>query len=224
MGTQTMKTWYPHEQYFSQAWYKNTFLVRRPTQIGKANTNERDWNNIHDTGCNFTCIAMLVGIDPARLASALSQQSFFYADYAAPATMLTGATGGLVWDANAPNEHIRSVRLSQLWHPRMKRRVTAVVRYKGYAKAKRHATALNVVKRARQRSQHVICGPFEHAHLVAGEIGDDYFVWDPDDTSVSVEDSLAGRFRLKQLFAENANEAIEFCFYSVEFLIEEPTP
>ena len=214
-----MKTFF-YRDYYAQTWYRNTFLVRRPTQIGRADAGDREWNNLHDSGCAFTCIAMIVGVDPARLASALSKQSFFYADADLPATMLTGVKGGLVWDANAPHAGMRKVTLPHFWHPHFNQRVNAVIRYKGCKSTRWHSTALRIVKKARQHGLHIVFGPYDHAHLIAGRCDRDFLVWDPDDEALSVEDNLAGNYRLKDIFEENPNEPIEFCFYALDTVLE----
>ena len=189
-----MKTFF-YRDYYAQTWYRNTFLVRRPTQIGRAIGGDREWNNLHDSGCGFTCIAMIVGVDPARLASALSTQSFFYADADFPARMLNGAVRGFVWDGNAPNARIRKLTLAHFWHPHFKQRVTVEVRYMGCKSARWHSTAMRIVKKARRQGLHIVFGPYHHAQLIAGKVERDYLVWDPNDKSRSVEDNLAGDCR-----------------------------
>ena len=62
-----MEKWY--DQYWAQNWYKNTYLVNKAEQITQAVNPPCEWNNIHDSGCNFTCLAMIVGVDPAYLTS-----------------------------------------------------------------------------------------------------------------------------------------------------------
>ena len=214
-----MKTFF-YRDYYAQTWYRNTFLVRRPTQIGRSD-KEMEWNNVYDSGCSFTCIAMILGVDPARLASALSNHSFFFADADYPATMLTGAKGGLVWDCNAPNGRVHIAKLTRFWHPHFNRRVTAAVRYLGCKATDKHAVALRMIRNARRWGLHVICGPTAHAHLIAGNDGRDFIIWDPDNTALSVEQNLAGDYRLKDIFTANPNEPIEFCFYALDIVFEE---
>jgi len=73
-----MINWY--KQYECQCWYKNTFLVNNFSQISKVNSNDREWNNIEDYGCNFVCLSMIVGINPAYLSSKLKDLKFFRVD------------------------------------------------------------------------------------------------------------------------------------------------
>jgi hypothetical protein len=64
---------------------------------------------------------------------------------------------------------------------------------------------------------HIICGPEAHSYLVAGTVGDDFVIWDPDDTQVSVEQNLAGGLTLRDLFRQFTGEPIEFWRYRCEF-------
>ncbi len=208
-----MESWYV--EYFAQTWYANTFLVRRPEQIGRAIDGDRDWNSIYDSGCNFVCLAIIAGIDPARMASALASTPFFCADSSLPAVTLTGKRGGLVWDGNRPHEADPGIRLPGLWHPHLNRREHVTIRLVRIDAARDHETGKAIVARAVECNLHVICGPEEHSHLVAGRIGTDYFLWDPDDTVVSVEANMRGRCRLKSLFTNG--QEVEFWQYEATF-------
>lgn len=210
-----MKAWYP--EYWAQTWYRNTFLVRRPHQIAQAVGHEREWNNLYDSGCNFTCLAMIVGVDPARLASALSLHDFFYADARFPARDLTGRSVGLVWDQNAPHNSRGSFALPHIWHPRLKRRTSVRVRFVGATATRCYKDGRALVAQARGKGRHVICGPEEHAYLVAGTSGNGFYLWDPDESEMRVEQMLEGRLTLQGLFREFADKDIEFWQYSCEF-------
>lgn len=203
-------------EYFSQAWYVNTFLVRKPEQIGQSIRGERDWNNIHDSGCNFVCLAMMVGVDPARMASILAAKRYFFADTSLPAVTVGGKYGGLVWDMNGPSEESQSVVLENIWHSHLRRRETITITLDSITETDEHKIGKEIIARARRLGLHVICGPEEHSHLVAGRISDDYYVWDPDDTVVSVEDNLRGKIRLKKLFDDNLPGTLEFWLYRVD--------
>lgn len=197
-------SWYP--EYWAQTWYRNTFLVQRPEQIAKAEGRHGDWNNIYDSGCNFTCLAMIVGIDPARLPSLLGSQTYFLEDQDLPAKHLVDKIGGLVWDKNAPNQEIRSVLIEDIWHPKLKRRTSITISFIGRILARTHREGVQIVAAMRRRGHHIICGHEEHAHLVAGTAGSSLFVWDPDDTEVSVESNVEGAFTLRRLFnSHNGN-------------------
>jgi hypothetical protein len=204
--------WY--SRYFSQTWYANTFLVRRPNQIARAIVSDCEWNNIFDSGCNFTCLAMILDVDPARLASELRNEKYFFADRSLPAKRLDGSHRGLVWDRNAPHSGLRTVCLNDFWHPTFKRRVSLTIRYVDKTSTSNYEEGCAQVAAIRAREHHVICGPQEHSYLVAGETNKGYFVWDPDGSERTVEDNLAGVLTLRGVFDEYPNEEIEFWEYS----------
>ena len=66
-----MHLFYP--RYHAQSFYRNTFLVDKPQQIARAEKSDREWNNLAESGCHFTCLAMIAGVDPALLADLLGQ-------------------------------------------------------------------------------------------------------------------------------------------------------
>lgn len=208
-----MDSWYP--SYFSQTWYVNTFLVRRANQIAQAVAGDREWNNICDSGCNFTCLAMILGVDPARLASELRNQNYFYADAGLPAKRLDGTRGGLVWDQNAPHKGLRSVSINNFWHSSLMRRVSLTLSFLDVSSTDDYEKGCDLVSAIRARGNHVVCGSQEHSQLVAGETtGGGYFLWDPDGSEMTVEENLAGDFTLQKLFSDNPGTQIEFWEYS----------
>lgn len=209
-----MERWYA--TYWAQSWYRNTYLVRHPRQIGRESSGARDWNNVYDAGCNFTCIAMMLGIDPARLASELASESFFRADREAPARRIDGTRGPLVWDRNAPHERLPTVTLASLWLSPLRRRVTVKLTFVAEELASDHTDGKRIVGAAHRRGEHVIAGAQEHSLLVAGRSARDFYLWDPDDTSVPVECSLAGKLTLGDLFGYYAaREPIAFWRYRI---------
>jgi hypothetical protein len=210
-----MKRWY--SEYWAQTWYRNTFLVKRLGQIAKAIGHDHEWNNLKDSGCNFTCLAMIVGIDPARLASVLSSQPFFFADRLLPAKDLTGKTGGLVWDQNAPHGGRKQIVIKNIWHSRLDRRTSITVTFKGISKAQTYNEGKKLVDAMHARGRHIICGPKEHSHLVAGTIGGEFYVWDPDESERPVEENLSGRVTLRQLFDDYPGQPIEFWEYQLGY-------
>lgn len=217
-----LECWY--RQYWAQSWYRNTYLVNRPDQIARQINDERDWNNVYDSGCNFVCLAMILGIDPARLAAELAAQRFFAADRSTRARDISGKIVPLVWDQNAPQRG-QAIRLKHLWLPSIARRVTLTLRFVGEELTFDHKEGSRIVARARRRGEHVVAGSREHSHLVAGRTREgDFYLWDPDDTSVAVEDSLAGRLTLASLFRYYAHEPIEFWRYAVNRRIERARP
>jgi hypothetical protein len=208
---QHITRWY--ETYWAQTWYRNTYLVRRARQIAQSIEEDRDWNNIHDAGCNFVCLAMIVGLDPARLASELSTQRYFFADATLRARHVSGKLGGLVWDQNAPHETKRHFKLTEVWHPRFARRVTISLSFVESRCTTHYLTAREIIDAMRRNHLHLVCGTNEHSHLVAGSIGDDYFLWDPDDTAMSIERMLVAKFTLRRFFDANIGETVEFWGY-----------
>jgi len=206
-----MTQWY--STYFSQTWYANTFLVRRPDQIGRAIAHDREWNHICDSGCNFTCLAMILDVDPARLASELRSEKYFYADASLPARHLDGTVGGLVWDRNAPNRDKKEFSLKNFWHPALKRRVSMTLRYIGMTATSDYDEGCAQVAAIHKRGNHVVCGTDEHSHLVAGKSRKGYYLWDPDGSETTVEQNLTGALTLLKLFEDNSNQKIEFWEY-----------
>lgn len=218
-----VEQWY--RDYWAQTWYANTYLVSHPRQIARETGGERDWNNVYDSGCNFACLAMMIGIDPARLSSELGHQKFFRGDRESIARDLSGRFVPLVWDQNEPLMRFRTIRLRRQWIPRIRRRVTFTLRHVGQVHTLDLAEGIRIVRAARRRGQHVIAGAWDHSHLVAGIADDEFYLWDPDDTSVAVEDSLAGRLRLRDLFDfYGGREPIEFWCYAVERIVHRDRP
>ena len=78
-----MHLFYP--RYHAQSFYRNTFLVDKPQQIARAEKSDREWNNLAESGCHFTCLAMIAGVDPALLADAAIQTGYYAPDEDLPA-------------------------------------------------------------------------------------------------------------------------------------------
>jgi hypothetical protein len=211
-----MEQWYG--EYFAQTWYKSTYLVRLPSQIGRVIDGDREWNNIYDSGCNFTCLAMIIGVDPARLASVLSSKRYFFSDATLRTKCLTGKYGGLVWDQNAPNGRLKTITISDFWHSKLDRRVKISLSFDSKEITMKLSEGVAIIKAARKDGFHVIVGPREHSHLVAGVIGDEYYIWDPDDTERPLEDFLQGKIRLGDVFDHYKGEPIEFWKYRLELV------
>lgn len=209
-----MRRWY--RWYWAQTWYRNTYLVNRPEDIGRTTGNHPEWNNIHDSGCHFTCLAMIVGIDPARLASELRDRTYFLPDESLPAKLLNPATSseGLVWDQNAPHKNLRSISIENLWNHQFGRRVSITLSYVGRSSTDNYESANARVSDVRSRGNHLICGPADHSYLVAGNLDGEYFLWDPDGSATSVEQNLQGRMTLQKLFRTCRDKKIELWEYS----------
>src|SRR5579862_1107644 len=220
IGTDGVECWYA--QYWAQSWYRNTYLVNDPRQIARQRRDERDWNNLYDSGCNFVCVSTILQIEPARLASLLGERHFFKADRCIRARNIRGEAVSLVWDQNQPNTRRRQVRLRHVWDTVRQRYVTLALRFVAEDFTFDHDDGKRIVAMARRRGEHVICGARDHSHLVAGRTDGDFYLWDPDDTEIPVEDSLGGRLRLSHLFARYIDEPIEFWRYSVTRIVEAP--
>lgn len=209
-----MDQWYMH--YFSQTWYANTFLVKRPSQIAHINSGiQGGWNNIYDSGCHFTCLAMMLNIDPGRLASELRNKKYFYADENFPSERLNGVKGGLVWDRNAPHAGLESVLINNFWHITLERRISLELRYIGTTSTIDYEQGCEEINAIRSRGNHVICGPEEHSFLAAGETCEGYYVWDPDGSETTVEQNLEGAMTLRNVFNAYPGHKIEFWEYCV---------
>jgi hypothetical protein len=226
-GTNKIETWYP--QFYAQTWYQNTFLVHLPSQIGQALGGDQEWNNLYDSGCNFTCLAMMVGVDPAYLASVISrlEKPFFDVDPGTPALCLTGQYSGLVWDNNGPGKG-KPLDLPKVWirGPEGQRACSVTIQLVSKKFTKDADKGRQFVKEARKKGYHIVCGPDDHSHLVAGTVAStvagttergDYFVWDPngDDEDWDIKDSLTGKVTFARLFEYYKERMIEFLIYKV---------
>ena len=209
-----MEQWY--REYFAQTWYKNTFLVRKPSQIGRVVDGDQEWNNIYDSGCHFTCLAMIIGVDPARLASKLSSESYFFSDATLRTKYLTGKYGGLVWDQNAPNGRLKTIEVDNFWHSKLDRRVKLSLNFVSRDITMKLSDGEGIIEAARKDGFHLIVGPREHSHLVAGMIDGEYYIWDPDDSGRSVEHFLRGDLKLRYVFDNSKGKAIEFWKYRLK--------
>ena len=97
-----MHLFYP--RYHAQSFYRNTFLVNRPQEIARAEKSDREWNNLAESGCHFTCLAMIAGVDPATLADAAIKKGYYQPDKDLPARALDGKHGPLVWDPDVERD------------------------------------------------------------------------------------------------------------------------
>jgi hypothetical protein len=210
--------WY--QQYFSQCWYRNTFLVNSPEEIGHTISKDKEWNSIIDSGCNFTCLAMMIGIDPAHLATRLGEIKFFKEDPRSPATCFNGKRSGLVWDRNRPDKKKERI-IESLWNP-THGHFSVDLSLSEVKQTSSYKNGAKYVADFRDRNLHVVCGPTDHSHLVAGYTGVDFFVWDPDldwaervglEPHQLLDKNLSGALTLKWLFHYYEGRRIEFWAY-----------
>lgn len=156
---------------------------------------------------------MILDVDPARLASELRHEKYFFADGSIPAQRLDGTEGGLVWDQNAPNSVRSAFTLKDFWHPTVKRPVSLTLQFIGITTATEYDDGCKQVAAIRRRRNHAICGTDEHSHLVAGESSEGYYLWDPDGSETTVEQNLTAALTLRKLFEGYPNERIQFWEY-----------
>ncbi len=185
--------WYPSGNYKSQAWYRNTFLVQRFSQIARVVSGSASpgWNNLSDSGCHFTCLAMIIGCDPAQLASAVSaiRPDYFRPDKTQTAARLNdGKLIPFVWDMNKPNITNRPVTVPQLWIARQGFvDVTMVLR--DVFKVVQYSEVMETFASLRKRRLHIICGEETHSLLVSGGRKGSYVVWEPDSSILTCEET-----------------------------------
>ena len=157
-----------YPRYFAQSFYRNTFLVNRPQEIARAEKSDREWNNLAESGCHFTCMSMIAGVDPASLADAAIKKGYFAPDKALPARALDGQRGPLVWDQNVPARKGQSFTFAKVWHPDKGQVVDIEFtcrRWKDHVPLKE---ATRLTHAAIIEGHHVVSGSFEHSVLIAG--------------------------------------------------------
>lgn len=173
-----MHLFYP--RYHAQSFYRNTFLVDKPQQIARAEKSDREWNNLAESGCHFTCLAMIAGVDPALLADAAIQTGYYAPDKDLPARALDGKRGPLVWDQNVPSKKGKSWVFRQVWHPDRRALVDIEFSCQRWDDHLPLKTATRLAHAAVLEGRHVVSGSFEHSVLIAGLSADGPLVWDPD--------------------------------------------
>ncbi len=184
-----------YRRYFAQSFYRNTFLVDRPQQIARAEKSDREWNNVAESGCHFTCLAMIAGVDPATLADAAIRKGYYAPDKELPARALDGSRGPLVWDQNVPAKRGHAFTFAKVWHPDRRALVDIEFicrRWKDHLPLKE---AIRLAHAAIVEGRHVVSGSFEHSVLIAGLSADGPLVWDPD----AERGSGAARRRLRAM-------------------------
>jgi hypothetical protein len=197
-----MKKWY--KRYESQCWYRNTFLVNRFRDIAKT-IKGGEWNNIKDSGCHFVCLSMIIGINPAYMASELVNKQFFKSDRSLEAKKLSGCEGKLVYDQEAPSKPSHKVLLRSIWHPD-EGKVDIKISFIAKEKASNRTDAAEIIKEASDNNQHIICGYDDHSRLVAGIKNRNYFLWDPDLTATELQRNINGEYTIKWFFHEYAKD------------------
>lgn len=219
-----MEKWYKYE---SQCWYRNTFLVNRPSEISFATTQDNTgWNNIYDAGCHFVCLAMIIGINPAYLASTLGEnKNHFKEDDGIDSLFLNGTEGLLIWDQNKPDKKNQELILKSMQHPEYGfTDINIKLIDKKYTNDEKLAS--DIIRSARSKSRHVICGYDDHSRLVAGINSNKFFLWDPDTSTFpknkGLKKHLNGDYDLEKFYLEyersiEKEEVAEYLIYSVKY-------
>lgn len=196
-----MKSWYA--LYQSQCWYRNTFLVNNHTDVVEK-------NNIYNSGCHFTCTAMMLNTNAAMLASELSKQYYFSQD-----------STGLVWDNNRPNKIGESIYIPFLV---TQHGIIEDIKLTLVSQVEKTdvSTSEQFIKEQHAQGLHIICGNAYHSLLVAGEKNGSYFIWDPDtswrnDEIDLIKKNLSGEHTIEWLYKNyNCNRKVNFWVYSID--------
>jgi len=219
---------YWYARYESQCWYKNTFLVDEFDQISKVK-KEDDWNNIEGSGCHFVCLAMILEVNPAYLASKLKDKGYFSEDAGINAINLKGEECKLVWDRNKPFEEGKKGELKiDDVYIQGEGMVSFTIRLKVIEKPASREHAIKIIKKHKNNGDHIIFGYSDHSRLIAGKGDDDFLVWDPDTSpsATSEENNIKGKLTLNWFYSEYSNNRIfkdetpEYWVYSVDKRIE----
>ena len=175
--------WYGIENYKSQCWYRNSFLVNNPSQISRVVDGDEELNNIYDSGCHFTSLAMMIGCDPSYLASIFGGEgTYFEEDDDLGSIALDKSETYLVWDMNKPSEIDGTVCVENIWlilpMPGFYN-VSLTLRHKNMD-VRTYEDAFNYISEHHNNGLHIISGDSAHSVLVVGDAQGDYLVWDPD--------------------------------------------
>ena len=218
--------WYPSENYKSQTWYRNTFLVKRFSHIAKvvSGSENKGWNNMADSGCHFACLAMIIGCDPAYLASVLStvRPDYFRFDPSQKAVRLNDQKAiEFVWDMNKPHTVDRPVHIPNLWLGQ-KGFADVTVVLKTVSKIINYPTVVKEIAALRRKRLHIICGEAAHSMLVAGYQQGSYRLWEPDTsmlTNAQIREMIQKGIALNQIW-DQLNISSENRFQVLGYHIE----
>ena len=172
-----MHLFYP--RYHAQSFYRNTFLVDKPQQIARAEKSDREWNNLAESGCHFTCLAMIAGVDPALLADAAIQTGYYAPDKDLPARARWQARAAGVGPERAVEKR-QVLGLPPGLAPRPARAGRHRVQLPALGRPSAPEDRPRLAHAAVLEGRHVVSGSFEHSVLIAGLSADGPLVWDPD--------------------------------------------
>lgn len=217
-----MDIWY--DSFQSQCWYKNTFLINSPKQISRVNKGDREWNNIEGSGCHFVCLSMILGMNPAYLASKLAELNFFKIDRSLPSTKLDLTPSYLVWDKNEPYKNTPSITIDNVFYSNKNKLCDITINFLDIIETNNIQEANEIIKNHRLKGNHIICGYSDHSRLVSGVKNKKYFLWDPDLTETNIADNISGTYDLNWFYnlystqKEYTNRKAEYWIYSIDIL------
>ena len=222
--------WY--KEYYCQSWYPQTYVVNKTTEISryKENRNEKDVaeNTIKNCGCHLTCYAMMVNIDPARLAGACSlskrlkgsgrfrrskkdefQIKSWFVTEGLQTSLKTqkpeAVTWQMPWSFSVPIQVIDNSGK----HRRMGNcEYSFMVTHDHASKQKSFLDLKDLntfIRKHKSKNTAIIVGPKDHSLLVAGtNCQGEHFVWDPDIEDfqgdfMTVEQMLNGQYTLQKM-------------------------
>ena len=228
--------WY--KEYYCQSWYPQTYVVNNILEIVRYKEKENDKeiveNSIKHCGCHLTCYAMMVNIDPARLAGACSmskkkkglgqfkkskKDEFDVKSWVVtkePKTRLdikkpVKITWHMPWSFSVPIQVIDNGRKHRKMHTC---EYSFMISHDHASKPKNFLDLKDLntfIRKHKSKNTAIIVGPVDHSLLVAGTNRQgDYFVWDPDiedfqDEYMTVEQMLNGQYTLQKMI-ENYQE------------------
>lgn len=134
---------------------------------------------------------MIIGINPAYLASKLGELEFF-----------EKGSGRVVWDRNKPkkSEYLKISNVFLAPHSIL----DVVVTFEESKYTDNINKASEHIEKYHSQGKHIICGYSDHSRLVAGTNNGEYFLYDPDLDlgSTDLIDNLHGKYTLEWFYEE----------------------
>jgi hypothetical protein len=201
--------WYNKNNYKSQNWYTTTFLVHHFKDIAKGYSQDHSWsgwNNIQESGCHFTCLSMMAGIDHAYFAPKLreNKKHYFLSDKSFKAKRLNSTdVTSFVWDKNSPSSIDSEIKITKAFTS-SHGFCNIIIKLKSLSEAYLLDEAIKKILEARKNNCHIICGPEDHSFLIAGKNkNNEVLVWEPDTSTMShkqVTQMIDSGINLKKMF------------------------
>ena len=183
--------WYKKHHYQSQNWYSSTFLVHYFKDISKVDRRKGEWNNIEESGCHFVCLSMMLGVNPAYLASKLreNRKHYFLSDSSLSAKRLnSGENTKLVWDRNYPSSEGEYIEVKNIYLP-SRGFCNVSLELKNYKQTHELHTTTDSILKAKKKGLHIICGSADHSLIIVGSRNKNNFLfWDPDTSEMNVKE------------------------------------